>query len=71
MKKYLLLLIIICLLIPLFANGQTPQRPMAIYSDAPEFSLLDLKGEIINVSDFKGERGVLLIFSRGWLGDHF
>jgi peroxiredoxin (alkyl hydroperoxide reductase subunit C) len=33
---------------------------------APDFSLPDLNGQQINLSDFKGQKNVLLVFNRGF-----
>ena len=71
MKKVSFLAIIFFLLLPMLVIGQTRPRPMAIYSDAPQFSLSDIEGNIVNLSDFKGKKDVLVIFFRGWLEDHF
>jgi len=49
----------------LYAAGeQVPQ----IYSPAPVFTLPDLSGKQISLSDYKNKKNVLLIFYRGWLG---
>ena len=33
---------------------------------APDFSLPDFNGEQVNLSDFKGQKNVLLVFNRGF-----
>lgn len=33
---------------------------------APNFSLPDFNGEKVNLSDFKGQKNVLLVFNRGF-----
>ena len=71
MKNAKFLLLIFLLLVPMLVIGQTRPRPMAIFSDAPQFSLPDLEGNIVNHSDFKGKKDVLVVFFRGWLEDHF
>jgi peroxiredoxin len=37
-----------------------------INAPAPDFSLMDIKGERIKLSDFKGKFNVLLVFNRGF-----
>jgi peroxiredoxin len=38
----------------------------AIGSHAPEFTLQDFRGSLVNLSDYKGHQNVLLIFNRGF-----
>jgi len=33
---------------------------------APVFTLKDLKGETVSLSDFKGKHNILLVFNRGF-----
>jgi len=33
---------------------------------APDFELLDAKGRTVRLSDFRGEKHVLLVFNRGF-----
>ena len=33
---------------------------------APDFSLVSLAGPVVTLSDFRGERNVILVFYRGW-----
>jgi peroxiredoxin len=33
---------------------------------APEFELEDFSGNLVRLSDFRGERHVLLVFNRGF-----
>jgi peroxiredoxin len=35
-------------------------------TQAPEFSLIDFKGETVRLSDFKNRKNVLLVFNRGF-----
>jgi len=42
-----------------------PEIALRAGQDAPAFSLPDASDEIVNLVDFKGEKGVLLLFYRG------
>ena len=33
---------------------------------APDFSLASLAGPVVTLSDFRGQRNVILVFYRGW-----
>ena len=37
-----------------------------INTQAPDFSLVDFKGETVRLSDFKDHKNVLLVFNRGF-----
>jgi peroxiredoxin len=34
---------------------------------APDFSLDDYQGQTVNLSDYRGEKNVLLVFNRGFV----
>jgi peroxiredoxin len=34
---------------------------------APDFSLTDYRGQTVTLSDFQGEKNVLLVFNRGFV----
>jgi peroxiredoxin (alkyl hydroperoxide reductase subunit C) len=36
-------------------------------SQAPDFSLKDHNGGLVTLSDFRGEKNVLLVFNRGFV----
>lgn len=36
-------------------------------SHAPDFSLLDYKGKKVSLSDFSGQKNVLIVFNRGFV----
>lgn len=42
-----------------------PEIALKAGNDAPTFSLPDASNEIVNLEDFKGKKGVLLLFYRG------
>ncbi len=39
---------------------------VALNQPAPDFSLADFNGQQIRLSDFKGQKNVLLVFNRGF-----
>lgn len=39
---------------------------VAVNSKAPDFTLPDLHGNIVRLSDFQGKQNVLLVFNRGF-----
>ena len=40
---------------------------VALNSTAPDFSLQNFEGAPVTLSDFRGEKNVLLVFNRGFL----
>jgi len=34
--------------------------------EAPDFSLVSLAGPVVTLSDFRGQRNLVLVFYRGW-----
>ena len=50
-------LVILCLLFPLISKAQ-----LKIGDRAPDFGLLDQKGQTIKLSDFLGKKSVVLAF---------
>jgi peroxiredoxin len=40
---------------------------VALNVPAPDFSLVDLTGKTIRLSDFNGKTNVLLVFNRGFM----
>ena len=40
---------------------------VTLNAPAPDFSLVDFTGKIINLSDFRGSTNVLLVFNRGFM----
>jgi len=39
---------------------------VALNQPAPDFSLVDFNGQQVRLSDFKGQKNVLLVFNRGF-----
>jgi peroxiredoxin len=39
---------------------------VSLHQTAPEFSLPDFSGVPVSLSDFRGEKNVLLVFNRGF-----
>ena len=37
-----------------------------INTRAPDFSLVDLEGKTVHLSDFRGSKNVVLVFNRGF-----
>jgi len=71
MRKIIFCATIFILIIPLLVFSQERKWPMAINSQAPEFSLSDLSGNMVTLSDFIEKNNVMLVVYRGWLEDHF
>ena len=42
-------------------------RPPQIGDRAPEFAIVDTRGQEIHLSDYAGEKYVLLVFNRGFV----
>ena len=40
---------------------------IAIGQAAPDFELTDVQGEAVRLSDYRGERHVMLVFTRGFM----
>ena len=38
---------------------------VSLHQAAPDFALLDLSGNTVRLSDFRGRKHVLLVFNRG------
>ena len=58
MKKIGLILVVFALLVGFAFTGQSP----GVGDKAPDFSLLDVSGNEVRLSDFKGKKNVVLIF---------
>ena len=58
MKKTGLILLVFSLLTGCASTGKSPN----VGDNAPDFSLVDVSGNDVRLSDFKGEKDVALIF---------
>ena len=50
-----------------FFRRQETMAQVTLNAPAPEFSLADLTGKTVNLSDFRGKTNVLLVFNRGFM----
>jgi mycoredoxin-dependent peroxiredoxin len=68
MKKVGLILLVFALLVGGASTGQSLQPSPEVGDNAPEFSLSDVSGRVVSLSDFKGKKNVVLIFysHHGW-----
>ena len=58
MKKTGLILVVFALLFGCASTGQSP----VVGKDAPDFSITDVSGDEVRLSDFKGKKNVVLVF---------
>ena len=42
-------------------------KKVELNSPAPNFSLRDIQGNLIELKDYEGEKNVLLVFNRGFV----
>lgn len=50
----------------LYAGGE-PMSKIQINAPAPDFGLRDWQGQTVRLSDYKGNKHVVLVFNRGFL----
>ena len=62
MKKNCLILIVIAFLFSCASTAQSPGLSPEVGNDAPDFSLLDVSGNEVRLSDFRGKENVVLFF---------
>ena len=62
MKKMGLILVVFAFLVYCASDGQSQEVSPKVGDNAPDFSLVDLSGNEVRLSDFKGKKSVVLIF---------
>lgn len=62
MKKTVLILVILAFLAGCATTGQSPEPSLKAGDDAPDFSLADVSGNSVKLSDFKAKKNIVLIF---------
>ena len=62
MKKTVLILVMFAFLVGCASTAQSPELSPKVGENAPDFSLADVSGDQVRLSDFKGEKNVVLIF---------
>ena len=62
MKKIVLILVIFSLLVYCVSADQSQAVPPQIGDPAPDFSLVDVSGRRIRLSDYKGRKNLVLVF---------
>ena len=62
MKKMALILFLCIFLVSCASTTQSPESSLKIGDLAPDFSVIDLSGKEIRLSDFKGKKNVALVF---------
>ena len=67
MKKIGLILLVFTLLVGCASTGQSPGSSPEVGDNAPDFSIIDVSGNEVRLSDFKGKKNVALIFYESYL----
>ncbi len=62
MKKIGLIWVIFALLVGCASTGPSPGSSPEVGENAPDFSIVDVSGNEVSLSDFKGMKNVVLIF---------
>ena len=62
MKKTGLILVVFAFLVSCASTAQSPEPSPKIGENAPDFSLKDVSGRVVSLSDFKEKKNVVLIF---------
>ena len=62
MKKIGLILVVFTFLVGCASTGQSPGSSPEVADKASDFSLIDVSGNEVRLSDFKGKKNVVLIF---------
>jgi cytochrome oxidase Cu insertion factor (SCO1/SenC/PrrC family) len=62
MKKNALILLVFALLVGCASTGQSPGSSPQVGDNAPDFAIVDVSGNEVRLSDYKGKKNVALIF---------
>lgn len=62
MKKIGLILVVFAFLVYFASVGKSQEVSPEVGDNAPDFSLVDISGNEVRLSDFKGKKNVVLIF---------
>lgn len=62
MKKIGLILLVLAFLLNCASSGQSPVSSPKVGDLAPDFSIVDVSGNEVKLSYFKGEKSVILVF---------
>jgi cytochrome oxidase Cu insertion factor (SCO1/SenC/PrrC family) len=62
MKKAGLILVVFAFLISCASTAQSPELSPKVGENAPDFSLVDVSGNQVRLSDFKEKKNIVLIF---------
>ena len=62
MKKTGLILVVLAFLFGCASTAQSPKPSLKAGETAPDFSLVDVSGNPVRLSDFKEKKNVVLIF---------
>ena len=69
MKKIGLIVVVFAFLVSCASTTQSPEPSLKEGNTAPDFSLIDVSGNEVRLSDFKGNKKVVLIFyTNHWEG---
>ena len=62
MKKTGLILVVFAFLVSCASTAQSPELSPKVGENAPDFSLVDVAGNPVRLSDYKGKKNIVLIF---------
>ena len=62
MKKIASILFVFALLAGCASTGQSPEPSLQVGDNAPDFNLVDVSGNEVRLSEFRGKKNIALIF---------
>jgi cytochrome oxidase Cu insertion factor (SCO1/SenC/PrrC family) len=62
MKKTCLILVVFAFLVSCASTAQSPEPSLKAGANAPDFSLVDVSGNPVKLSEFKEKKNIVLIF---------